>query len=88
MRKPVLVGVIFVLVVLAVIVYSSFHLTAYGVEVCMNFNGRTACSTAKAASKEDALQNAMSTACGQIAFGVTDSIACSRTEPAKETWLP
>jgi hypothetical protein len=88
MKKPVLVGVIFVLVVLGVIVYTSFHLAAYGVEVCMNFGGRSACSTAKGTSKEEALQNAMQTACGQIAFGVTDTIACSRAEPAKETWLP
>jgi hypothetical protein len=87
-KKPVLVGVIFVLVVLGVLIYSSLHLAAYGVEVCMNFGGRSACSTAKAATKDEALQNAMTTACGQIAFGVTDTIACSRTEPAKETWLP
>jgi hypothetical protein len=88
MKKPVLVGIIFVLVVLGVLVYSSMHLAAYGVEVCMNFNGRTACSTAKGASKETALESAMQTACAQIAFGVTETIACGRTEPAKETWLP
>ncbi len=88
MKKPVLIGVIFVLVVLGVLVYSSFHLSAYGVEVCMNFNGRTACATAKGASKEGALESAMQDACGQIASGVTETIACGRTEPAKETWLP
>jgi hypothetical protein len=87
MKKPVLVGVIFVLVVLAVLVYSSFHLAAYGVEVCMNYNGRTACSTAKGASKETALDSAIQTACAQIASGVTDTIGCGRTAPAKETWL-
>jgi hypothetical protein len=88
MKKPVLVGIVFVLVVLAVLVYSSFHLAAYGVEVCMNYNGRTACATAKGASKETALDSAMQTACAQIASGVTDTIGCSRTAPAKETWLP
>jgi len=87
MKKPVLVGIVFVLVVLAVLVYSSFHLAAYGVEVCMNYNGRTACATAKGASKETALDSAMQTACAQIASGVTDTIGCSRTAPAKETWL-
>lgn len=87
MRKPVLVGVIFVFVVLGVLVYSSFHLSTYGVEVCMNYNGRTACATAKGANKETALENAMQTACAQIASGVTETIGCSRTEPAKETWL-
>lgn len=88
MKKPVLVGIVFVIVVLAVLVYSSFHLAAYGVEVCMNYNGRTACSTAKGASKETALDSAIQTACAQIASGVTDTIGCGRTAPAKETWLP
>jgi hypothetical protein len=88
MKKPVLVGILFAVVVLAVLVYSSFHLSAYGVEVCMNYGGRTACATAKGTSKETALESAMQTACAQIASGVTDTIGCSRTEPAKETWLP
>ncbi len=88
MKRPVLLGVLFVLLVLGVLVYSSFHLSTYGVEVCMNYNGRTACATAKGANKETALDNAMQTACAQIASGVTETIGCSRTEPAKETWLP
>ncbi len=88
MKKPVLVGIVFVIVVLAVLIYSSFHLAAYGVEVCMNYNGRTACATAKGASKETALDSAIQTACAQIASGVTDTIGCSRAAPAKETWLP
>ena len=88
MKKPVLVGVFFVVVVLAVLVYSSFHLSTFGVDVCMNYQGRVACATAKAANKETALENAMQTACAQIASGVTETIGCSRTEPAKETWLP
>ena len=88
MKKPVLVGVLFALLILGVLVYSSFHLSTYGVEVCMNFNGQSACATAKGTSKETALESAMSTACAQIASGVTETIACGRTEPAKETWLP
>jgi len=88
MKKPVLAGIIFVVVVLGVLIYSSFHLSAYGVEVCMNYKGRTACSIAKGASKETALESAMQTACAQIASGVTETVGCSRTAPAKETWLP
>ena len=88
MKKPVLIGIVFVVVVLGVLIYSSMNLAAYGVEVCMNFNGRTQCSTAKAATKETAVETAIQTACGQIASGVTETIACGRTEPAKETWLP
>lgn len=87
MKKPVLIGIVFAVVVLGVLIYSSLHLAAYGVEVCMDYQGRTACSTAKGASKETALESAVQTACGQIASGVTETIGCGRTEPVKETWL-
>ena len=40
MKKPVLFGIIFVLIVLGVIVYSSFNLAKVRLEVCINFNGR------------------------------------------------
>jgi len=43
MKKPVLFGILFVLIVLGVIVYSSFNLAKYRVEVCVTFNGRTNC---------------------------------------------
>lgn len=87
MKKPVLIGVLFALVVLGVLVYSSFHLSTYGVEVCMNYKGSSACATSKGADKQTALDSAVQTACAQIASGVTDTIGCARTEPTKETWL-
>jgi hypothetical protein len=87
MKKPVLAGIVFAVVVLAVLVYSSFHLSAYGVEVCMNYKGSSACATSKGADKQTALESAIQTACAQIASGVTDTIGCGRTDPVKETWL-
>ena len=40
MRKPVLFGVIFVVIVLAVIVYSTLNLAKFQVEVCMTVQRR------------------------------------------------
>ena len=40
MKKPVLFGIIFVLIVLGVIVYSSFNLAKVRLEVCVQFNGK------------------------------------------------
>jgi hypothetical protein len=85
--KPVLIGVLFVLIVLGAIVYSSMNLSKYRVEVCMSFHGQSSCHTASGTTKEETLQTAVTNACGDIAGGVTDSIACERTEPAKITWL-
>ena len=40
MKKPVVVGIAFVVAVLAVLIYSTMNLAQYRVEVCMAFNGR------------------------------------------------
>jgi hypothetical protein len=87
MRKPVLAGIIFVLIVLGVIIYSSFNLAKYRLEVCVNFNGKTNCKTASAVSEEFAQQTATANACGEIAFGVTETVACQHSVPAKITRL-
>ena len=87
MKKPVLLGVIFVLAVLAVIIYSSLHLANYRVEVCMTFHGQNQCRTASADTEEHALRAAAANACGTIASGVTDSIACEHSTPVSVRWL-
>jgi len=86
MKKPVLLGILFIAAVLAVIIYSTINLAQQRVEVCMQFNGRTACRTAAGSTKEFALRTATTNACAEISSGVTDSIACERSEPVKVTW--
>jgi hypothetical protein len=87
MKKPVLAGIIFVLIVLGVIVYSSLNLAKHRVEVCINFNGRTNCKIASATTEEYAQQAAVTNACGEIASGVTETVACEHTPPVKITRL-
>lgn len=87
MRKPVLAGVIVVAVILAIMVYSSLNLTKHRVEVCMNFGGKTNCKIASGATEQDAMRTAMTNACAEIAFGVTDTMNCGRAEPSKYTVL-
>jgi hypothetical protein len=64
-----------------------YYLTMGGnrkrVEVCMAFGGRTECRTASGASVEEAQRTAVQNACAMLASGMTDSIACDRTPPAK-----
>jgi hypothetical protein len=87
MKKPVLVGVIFVFVVLGVLVYSSMNLAKHRVEVCLTFHGNPSCRTASGTTEEFARRTAITNACSQIASGVTDSIACENTAPDKVTVL-
>ena len=83
MKKPVLVGILFVIAVLAVIVYSSMNLARFRVEACMNYQGQTNCRIASGATLEFARRTAISNACAGIASGVTDSIACEQSTPVK-----
>jgi hypothetical protein len=87
MKKPVILGIVFVVIFLGVIIYSSMNLSGYRVEVCMNFGGRTNCRTASGSTEEFARRTATTNACAEIASGVTDSIACEQTVPAKVTRL-
>lgn len=87
MNKTVIIGVVFVVAVIAFIVYSSMSSAQYRVEVCMNYQGRTSCRTASADTREHAMRSATSNACALIASGVTDTMACERAEPSSVRWL-
>lgn len=87
MKKAALIGIVFLLVVLAALYYSTANLAAHRVEVCMEFNGVTSCRIASGSTQEFALRTATTNACATISSGVTDSMACDRAEPKKVTWL-
>ena len=68
---------------LAYIIYSSTALTQVSCEVCVQFRGRTQCRTAAGTNAEEAQKTATSVACTFLASGMTDSIACGNTPPAR-----
>ncbi len=72
----------------AAVMYTSTRgLSRYRAEVCMEFEGRSACRTASAASEEKARETATVNACALISSGMSDSIKCQNTPPTKITWL-
>jgi hypothetical protein len=87
MKKPVLVGIVFVAVILGVIVYSTLNLAKKRVEVCITFNGQTNCRTASGTDESFAMRSAVNNACAELASGVTESMQCEATKPSKITWL-
>ncbi len=87
MNKPALVGVAFVALVFAAIIYNSFNISNAKVEVCMEFGGRQNCATASGQTKDLALRAATGGACALIAGGVGDTIACERKQPVTVKWL-
>ncbi|MEI9812462.1 MAG: hypothetical protein WDO18_07195 [Acidobacteriota bacterium] len=87
MKKPVLAGILIVLVILGIMIYSSLNLSGHRVEVCVEFRGQTTCKIARGADEQTALRTAIDNACGEMASGVTDSMACTRSQPTKVTIL-
>jgi len=87
MNKTVLIGVVFVIGVVAVLIYSSMHVAQYRVEVCVNFQGRSECRTASADTQDHALRSAHSNACALMVSGVTETMQCENTSPASVKWL-
>ena len=87
MKKSVIIGIAFVVAVVAAVVMSTIGMGGYRVEVCKQFQGRTACRTASAATEQGALRTATENACALISSGVTDPIACQGSDPVRVTWL-
>ncbi len=83
MSKTTLVAILFSVVILGVLIYSSMGLSSYSCEVCITFQGRNNCSTASAPTEEEAIRTASDVACAPISSGMTESIQCGNTSPSK-----
>jgi hypothetical protein len=86
-KKTVILGIAFVVVVLIVLVYTTMGNNRYKCEVCVVFQGRQACRVAAASTEAQAQRTATENACAEIASGVTDSMACDSRQPASVIWL-
>ena len=87
MNKTVMIGVVFVVVVVAFLAYSSVHIAKYRVEVCVAFHGANQCRTASADTQDHALRSAQSNACALLVSGVTETMRCERQTPTSIKWL-
>ena len=86
MKKTVWVAIAFVVLVVGLVISTTFQGERVRVEVCMAFAGRRDCRTASAKTRQDALRTAVTNACAQLAGGVTDSMQCENTPPESVTW--
>ena len=66
---------------LGYVVYSSLGLNQFRCEVCVEFQGQTACATAAGSTREEAQRTATDTACGKVSSGMTDTMACGQIPP-------
>ena len=83
MKSTSWVALAVLLVLGALIVYSSVGQGGVRCEVCLEFHGRDVCRAVDGANERDTRMAATTNACAFLASGVTDSMACERTPPRK-----
>jgi hypothetical protein len=81
--RTTIVTVLGLLALAGIVVYSSLGLTTHRCEVCVSFDGRQACRTVEGGSEDEAMAGATMNACALVAAGVTDTMRCQRTPPAR-----
>ena len=67
--------------VVVYVVYTSLHTARYQVEVCVNYQGLSACRAAEGRTQALAQRAALDNACAQVTSGVTGTIGCQDTTP-------
>jgi hypothetical protein len=76
-----IVGLLLGAAFLLALFFATRRETAVQCELCISYDGRTACRTAAAADRDAAVRAAISTACAALASGVTRGLECDRTPP-------
>jgi hypothetical protein len=73
------------LVVIAAIaglaIYSTTSQAGHRCQVCVTYHGHGNCASAAGPTEHDAREGAQTTACGTLASGMDESIACGRVQP-------
>ena len=84
MKKGTLLTIIF----LVGMVYVSFTLILTGndleCEVCINYNNGEQCQIVQGREEKETVMQGISTACGALANGMTESIECQAVVPIKQ----
>jgi len=81
-------ALIFVVLVLGTIAFSTFKSQPYRCRVCITFNGQTDCRIGAAQTRMEAQRTATTSACAQLSGGVTMTNQCENTPPTSLEWLP
>lgn len=76
--------IIFALVVVgfvAFIIFSALGLDRFTCRVCLSYQGRTDCASASGTTEMEARRTATDVVCANLTSGVTNTIACTNTQP-------
>jgi hypothetical protein len=77
-----LIALVAVIALVGFLLWSTLASQRAECRVCMEFGGRRNCAVASAATRDEAARSAQTTACGPLAHGMNESIACDNRPPA------
>ena len=79
-----LLTLVAILAFVALLLYNTLSAQRVECEVCVEFNGARNCAKASHTTEHDALRSAQGTACGPLAAGMDQAIACDNTPPVSQ----
>ena len=74
-----------VLAFMAFLLWSTLSAQRVECSVAVEFQGQPGSATASGASREDAVREAQTAACGPLTASMNDRLACSRVQPVRLT---
>lgn len=81
MKRSTLITLAVIAAVIAVFFYMSTARATEECAVCVEFQGRSNCATAAGRTPAEATETAHTTACGPVASGMNETIACGNRAP-------
>ncbi|HEX6535345.1 MAG TPA: hypothetical protein VF041_12180 [Gemmatimonadaceae bacterium] len=81
MKPGRIIALLAVVALAAFLLWSTLGAQRATCRVCAEYQGQRNCASASAASRAEAQRSAQTTACGPIARGMDESIACSNQPP-------
>lgn len=81
MKRSTLLTVAAVIAVIALFFYMTTARATEECNVCVEFGGQSNCATALGRTAKEATETAQSTACGPVAHGMNETIACGNRAP-------
>lgn len=81
MKRSTVVTLVAIAALAGLAVYSTTARAGHRCRVCVTYRGHSNCASAAGATQQDAQEGAQTTACGPVASGMDESIACGRVQP-------
>ena len=81
MTRGRIVALLALAILVGILVWSTLSAQRVQCRACVEFGGHRNCATATAASQPEAARSAQNTACGPLARGMDESIACTNRKP-------